>query len=66
MSAVLPNRGVWYRVRIGPFKEKGKALAYKLEFEQKESMAALLIDPEKVERQQAQRAARYARVKVQQ
>jgi DedD protein len=65
VSALLPNRGVWYRVRIGPFKDKLKALAYKAEFEQKESMAALLIDPEKVERQQAQRAAKYARVKVQ-
>ncbi len=64
VAVVLPNRGLWYRVRIGPFKEKGKALAYKVEFERKESMAALLIDPEKVERQ-AQRAANYARVKVQ-
>lgn len=63
VSVMLPNRGLWYRVRIGPFKEKAKALAYKAAFEQKESMAALLIDPEKVERQ-AQRSANYARVKV--
>lgn len=64
VSVLLPNRGLWYRVRIGPFKEKLKAMAYKADFERKESMAALLIDPEKVERQQAQRAANYARVKV--
>lgn len=64
VSVLLPNRGLWYRVRIGPFKEKLKALAYKADFERKESMAALLVDPEKVERQQAQRPANYARVKV--
>ena len=51
-------------MRIGPFKEKLKAIAYKTDFEQKESMAVLLIDPEKVERQQAQRAAKLAREKV--
>ena len=62
--AHLGSRGLWYRVRIGPFKDKLKAIAYKADFEQKESMAVLLIDPEKVERQQAQRAARVARAKA--
>jgi len=36
-------------VRIGPFKDKSKALAYKAEFERKEGMAALLVDPERLE-----------------
>ena len=44
--------------------DKLKAIAYKVEFEQKESMATMLVDPEKAERQQAQRAANFARVKV--
>lgn len=57
-AARVPNRGVWHRVRIGPFKEKFKALAYKAEFEAKEGMAALLVDPEKVEQREAQRAAK--------
>jgi cell division septation protein DedD len=57
-AAKVPNRGVWHRVRIGPFKGKFKALAYKAEFEAKEGMAALLVDPEKVEQREAQRAAK--------
>jgi cell division septation protein DedD len=56
-AARVPNRGLWYRVRIGPFKEKAKALSYKAEFESKENMAAFLVDPERVESQQAKRAA---------
>ncbi len=58
--ARVPNRGVWHRVRIGPFKDKFKALAFKLEFEQKEGMAALLVDPEKIESSEAQRAQKLA------
>ena len=48
-SAHIPGRGLWHRVRIGPFKDKSKALAYKAEFERKEGMAALLVDPERLE-----------------
>lgn len=57
-GAQIPGRGLWHRVRIGPFKEKAKALAYKSEFERKEGMAALLVDPEKTELREAQRAAK--------
>ena len=57
-GARVPNRGLWYRVRIGPFKEKFKALAYKANFEAKEGMAAFLVDPDKVEQREAQRAAK--------
>jgi cell division septation protein DedD len=60
----IPNRGLWYRVQVGPFKDKAKAIAYKLDFESKENMAALLVDPERVERQEAQRAAKLARARV--
>jgi DedD protein len=59
-AARIPGRGLWHRVRIGPFKEKSKALAYKAEFERKEGMAALLVDPEKVEMDEARRAAKLA------
>jgi cell division septation protein DedD len=52
-AATLPNRGVWQRVRVGPFKTKAEAIAYKAEFERKEGMATFLVDPEKIERQKA-------------
>jgi len=63
-AAHIAGRGLWYRVRIGPFKEKARALAYKSDFERKENMAAFLVDPEVVERREAQRAAKVARIKV--
>jgi cell division septation protein DedD len=56
-GARVLGRGMWHRVRIGPFQGKAPALAYKAEFERKEGMAALLVDPEKEESRQAQRAA---------
>ncbi len=59
-AARVPNRGLWHRVRIGPFKDKAKALAYKAEFEAKEGMAAFFVDPDKVEQRETQRAAQVA------
>jgi cell division septation protein DedD len=52
-AASVPNRGVWQRVRVGPFKNKADAINYKAEFERKEGMATFLVDPEKVERRLA-------------
>jgi DedD protein len=62
--ARIPNRGLWYRVRVGPFREKAKAIAYKVDFERKENMAALLVDPERVEKLEAQRATQVARIRL--
>jgi DedD protein len=59
-SARVLGRGLWQRVRIGPFKDKFKAVAYKADFERKEGMTALLIDPEKIESRELQRAAKLA------
>ncbi len=59
-SARVPDRGLWHRVRVGPFKYKYEALRYQAEFERKEQMATLLVDPGKVERQKVQRAAKLA------
>ena len=59
-GAHIPGRGLWHRVRIGPFGDKRQALSYKSEFERKEGMAALLIDPDKVESRESQRAAKLA------
>jgi cell division septation protein DedD len=63
-AARIPNRGLWYRVRIGPFKDKLKALSYKADFERKEGMTAMLVDPERAERREAERAAEQMRVKA--
>lgn len=57
-GATIPGRGLWHRVRIGPLRDKARALAYKAEFERKEGMAALLVDPQKTEQREAQRAAK--------
>ena len=63
-AARIPNRGMWYRVRIGPFKDKLKALSSKADFERKEGMTAMLVDPEKAERREAERAAKLMRIKA--
>lgn len=57
-AAHVPDRGLWHRVRIGPFKTKLEALKYKEKFERAERIAPFLIDPEKVKQAEEQRAAR--------
>ncbi len=44
-SALVPGKGTWYRVRIGPFRAKGEAMAYRREFEQREHMVPFLVEP---------------------
>jgi DedD protein len=57
-AAHVPERGLWHRVRVGPFKTKLEALKYKERFERTERIAPFLIDPEKVKQAEEQRAAR--------
>jgi cell division septation protein DedD len=57
-AARVPDRGIWHRVRIGPFKTKLEALNYKEKFERTERIAPFLIDPEKVKLAEEQRAAK--------
>jgi len=61
-AAHVPDRGVWHRVRIGPFKTKLEALKYKERFERTERIAPFLIDPEKVKHAEEQRAAQVAQL----
>ncbi len=58
--AYVADRGLWQRVRIGPFKTKFSAEKYKEAFEKKERMTAFLVDPAKVKRQEALRASKLA------
>lgn len=57
-AAYVPDRGLWYRVRIGPFKSRLEAQKYKAEFERTERVSPFLVDPEKVKQAEQQRAAR--------
>jgi DedD protein len=59
-AAHVPERGLWHRVRIGPFKTKLEALKYKDRFERTERIAPFLVDPDKVKQAEEQRAARLA------
>jgi cell division septation protein DedD len=45
-SAQVPNKGTWYRVRIGPFKTKADALKYRQDFEAREHMVPFLVEPQ--------------------
>jgi DedD protein len=46
-KANVKGRGVWYRVRIGPFKYKRSAEIYRQDFEAKERLVTFIIDPPK-------------------
>lgn len=61
-AAHVPDRGIWHRVRIGPFKSKLEALKYKERFERTERIAPFLIDPEKVKLAEEQRAAKLSQL----
>jgi cell division septation protein DedD len=46
-TATIAGRGNWYRVRVGPFRSKAEAAAYRAEFEKKEHLVPFLIEPAK-------------------
>jgi len=48
VAAMIPGRGLWHRVRVGPFKTKYQAVVYKQKFETTERMSPFVVDPEKV------------------
>lgn len=45
--AYVKGRGLWHRVRIGPFKYRRSAVLYRQEFEAKERMVTFIVDPPK-------------------
>jgi cell division septation protein DedD len=59
-AAYVPERGLWYRVRIGPFRSKLEANHYREKFERTERVAPYVVDPDKVKQAETQRAARLA------
>lgn len=46
-AANVKGRGVWHRVRIGPFKHKRSAVIYRQEFEAKERIVTFIVSPPK-------------------
>lgn len=44
-KAYVKSRGVWYRVRIGPFKYRRSAQIYRQQFEAKERMVTFVVNP---------------------
>src|SRR5690606_23463212 len=46
-AAHVKGRGLWHRVRIGPFKHKRSADIYRQEFEAKERMVTFIVSPPK-------------------
>jgi DedD protein len=46
-SAYVRGRGLWYRVRIGPFKYRRSAEIYRQDFEAKERLVTFVVDPPK-------------------
>jgi len=60
IAANVPERGIWHRVRIGPFKTKFEANKYKAELEKTERISPFVVDPEKVKQAAEIRAARLA------
>ena len=45
--AHVKGRGLWHRVRIGPFKHRRSAVLYRQDFEAKERLVTFIVDPPK-------------------
>lgn len=57
-AAYVPDRGLWHRVRIGPFKSLIETRRYQESFEKQERVSTFLIDPDKIKRQEEIRDAK--------
>ncbi|MCU0694224.1 MAG: SPOR domain-containing protein [Polyangiaceae bacterium] len=44
-AALVPGKGTWHRVRIGPFKNRWDAMNYRKEFEKREHIVTFLVEP---------------------
>lgn len=46
IEARVPNRGTWYRVRIGPFPSQQAASSYRASFEGREHVVPFIVSPQ--------------------
>jgi cell division septation protein DedD len=54
VEAHVPERGTWYRVRVGPFGSQHAAAAYRTSFEEREHVVPFIVPPETSGKKQAQ------------
>lgn len=59
-AAYVRDRGLWHRVRIGPFKNRYLAQLYAKKFETSERVSPYVVDPHKVKQAEDIRSAREA------
>lgn len=59
-AAYVADRGLWHRVRIGPFKTKFEAIKYREKFEKTERVSPFVVDPDKVKQAEEIRAQKLA------
>ncbi|MBK8997525.1 MAG: SPOR domain-containing protein [Myxococcales bacterium] len=59
-AAYVADRGLWHRVRIGPFKTKFEAIKYREKFEKTERVSPFVVDPDKVKQAETIRAQKQA------
>lgn len=59
-AAYVADRGLWHRVRIGPFKTKFEAIKYREKFEKTERVSPFVVDPDKVKQTEEIRAQKLA------
>ncbi|MBK7581819.1 MAG: SPOR domain-containing protein [Myxococcales bacterium] len=59
-AAYVADRGLWHRVRIGPFKTKFEAIKYREKFEKTERVSPFVVDPAKVKLAEDIRAQKMA------
>ena len=43
MEADIPGRGIFHRVRIGPFEQRGEARSYQRRLEATEHLGAIVV-----------------------
>jgi DedD protein len=46
VEAHVPNRGTWFRVRVGPFGSQHAAATYRASFEEREHVVPFIVPPE--------------------
>jgi cell division septation protein DedD len=46
LEAHVPNRGTWFRVRVGPFPTQRAAATYRAGFEEREHVVPFIVPPE--------------------
>jgi DedD protein len=54
VEAHVPDRGTWFRVRVGPFGSQHAAATYRASFEEREHVVPFIVPPETVAKRQSQ------------